>query len=109
MNPTAKGTESEVASPREDDVTVESNTLVGEIDGGWTVAMYLLSCERGSFAWQRNTFLAQRLTELAEIATDPPALARELGSGLVRTRKVPLGVDLRELPGASFSAQSARS
>lgn len=59
-----------------DDVTVESNALVGEIDGGWTVAMYLLSCERGSFAWQRNTFLAQRLAELAEIATDPTDIER---------------------------------
>ncbi len=58
------------------DVTVESDALVGEIDGGWTVAMYLLSCERGSFAWQRNTFLAQRLAELAEIATDPTDIER---------------------------------
>ena len=32
------------------------------------------------------------------------ALARELGTRLVRTGKVPLGVDLSELPGASSSA-----
>ncbi|MDE0701734.1 MAG: acyl-CoA dehydrogenase family protein [Acidimicrobiaceae bacterium] len=59
-----------------DDVTVGSTALVGEINDGWTVAMYLLSCERGSFAWQRNTFLTRRLTELAERATDPTDIER---------------------------------
>lgn len=59
-----------------DNVTVDPNALVGEVDGGWTVAMYLLSCERGSFAWQRNTFLTQRLAELAETATGPTDIER---------------------------------
>ncbi|MFP6664645.1 MAG: acyl-CoA dehydrogenase family protein [Deltaproteobacteria bacterium] len=51
-----------------DDVAVDASRVVGEVDGGWAVAMYLLSCERGSYAWQRHAFLRPRLAELAAVA-----------------------------------------
>lgn len=73
-----------------DDVGVDSTALVGEVDGGWEVAMYLLSCERGSFAWQRNTYLYQRLAEFASSTTDSADVER-IGNSVadlfaVRTR-----------------------
>ena len=59
-----------------DEVTVPANALVGEVDRGWGVAMYLLSCERGSFAWQRTTYVAQRLVELASAVSEPADIER---------------------------------
>lgn len=51
-----------------DDVPVSAEQLVGEVDGGWGVAMYLLSCERGSYAWQRHEFLRERFAMLSSRA-----------------------------------------
>ena len=45
------------------DVMVPADRLVGGVDQGWQVAMYLLQFERGNFAWQRQAWLAARLTE----------------------------------------------
>ena len=59
-----------------DGVEVEANALVGEVNGGWPVAMYLLSCERGSFAWQRNATLFARLAEFAAGATEASDIER---------------------------------
>lgn len=59
-----------------ENVTVPANALVGEVDGGWEVAMYLLSCERGSYAWQRNTYIAQRLAEFAPMIVEPSDMER---------------------------------
>lgn len=44
-----------------DDVEVPSVHVIGDIDGGWSVAMYLLQFERGMWAWQRQAILHQRL------------------------------------------------
>ena len=38
---------------------------MGEIDGGWAVAMHILSHERGTLAWFRHCFLYQQLLECA--------------------------------------------
>jgi len=59
-----------------DGVRVDEQALVGDLDGGWTVAMYLLSCERGSYAWQRNATLQARLAEFASRATEPTDIER---------------------------------
>jgi alkylation response protein AidB-like acyl-CoA dehydrogenase len=59
-----------------DGVEVDANALVGEINGGWSVAMYLLSCERGSFAWQRNATLFARLAEFAALASESSDIER---------------------------------
>jgi hypothetical protein len=46
-----------------DDVVVPATELVGELDGGWAVALYLLQFERGNYAWQRQAWLGKRLQE----------------------------------------------
>lgn len=53
-----------------DDVRLDDSARIGEVDGGWGVAMYLLSCERGSFAWQRTTSLQQRVADFAPRVTE---------------------------------------
>ncbi len=44
-----------------DDVPVPAGRIVGEVDGGWAVAMHILSHERGTFAWFRQCFLYEYL------------------------------------------------
>jgi alkylation response protein AidB-like acyl-CoA dehydrogenase len=44
-----------------DDVLVPKERVVGEVDGGWAVAMFVLSCERGVAAWQRQAWMRWRL------------------------------------------------
>jgi alkylation response protein AidB-like acyl-CoA dehydrogenase len=56
----ANGTD-ELAEVVFDDVFVAEDRVVGAIDGGWDVAMHILSCERGTFAWFRHAFLYQQL------------------------------------------------
>ena len=54
-----------------DDAIVSDDHVIGEVNGGWSVAMYLLSCERGAFAWQRHLGLAPRLAAMADMQVDP--------------------------------------
>jgi len=61
-----------------DDAIVSDDHVVGEVNGGWSVAMYLLSCERGAFAWQRHLGLAPRLGAMAGMRVEPGCL-RTLG------------------------------
>jgi len=56
----ANGTD-ELAEVVFDDAFVPEDRVVGEIDGGWHVAMHILSSERGAFAWFRHCFLYQQL------------------------------------------------
>jgi alkylation response protein AidB-like acyl-CoA dehydrogenase len=56
----ANGTD-ELAEVVFDDVFVSEDRIVGAVDGGWDVAMHILSCERGTFAWFRHAFLYQQL------------------------------------------------
>jgi alkylation response protein AidB-like acyl-CoA dehydrogenase len=55
----------EVAEVFFHDVHVPFDRIVGEVDGGWAVAMYLLQFERGMYAWMRQAVLSNRLTKLA--------------------------------------------
>jgi len=52
----ANGTD-ELAEVAFDDVYVPAERVVGELDGGWAVAMHILSHERGTLAWFRHCFL----------------------------------------------------
>jgi hypothetical protein len=58
----ANGTD-ELAEVTFDDVHVPVTRVVGEVDGGWRVAMHILSHERGTFAWFRHCFLYRRVVE----------------------------------------------
>jgi alkylation response protein AidB-like acyl-CoA dehydrogenase len=55
----------ELAEVTFDEVFVPASATVGEIDGGWKVAMHILSSERGTFAWFRHCFLYQQLRRAA--------------------------------------------
>jgi acyl-CoA dehydrogenase len=46
-----------------DDVVVPRDHLIGELNGGWAVAMYLLQFERGMYAWQRQSWMHTRLEQ----------------------------------------------
>jgi len=56
----ANGTD-ELAEAVFDDVFVPEDRVLGAVDGGWDVAMHILSSERGTFAWFRHGFLYQQL------------------------------------------------
>lgn len=47
-----------------DDVAVPKDRVIGAVGGGWSVAMYVLSCERGTVAWQRQAWMHRRLADL---------------------------------------------
>ncbi len=53
-----------------DDVVVPQSHLVGELNGGWAVAMHLLQFERGMYGWVRQAWLHRRL----EDALQSPAI-----------------------------------
>lgn len=54
-----------------DDVAVPKDRTIGAVGGGWAVTMYVLSCERGAVAWQRQAWMHRRLGELL-VAAGPP-------------------------------------
>lgn len=60
-----------------DDVVVPKSRTVGEVNGGWAVAMSILASERGAAAWQRQTWLRTRLLDLVRQADLPPAVVGE--------------------------------
>jgi len=61
-----------------DDVFVPADRLLGEVDGGWSVAMDLLPYERSTALWHRAAYLQERLGRLVATAPlgslDPSAL-----------------------------------
>ena len=50
-----------------DDVVVPSDRMLGELNGGWAVAMSILPYERSSCFWQRIAYLYRRLERLVEL------------------------------------------
>ena len=54
-----------------DDVMVPKNRTIGAVGGGWAVTMYVLSCERGAVAWQRQAWMHRRLGDLLGAAGPP--------------------------------------
>ena len=61
-----------------DDVYVPGDRILGEVDGGWSVAMDLLPYERSTALWHRAAYLQERLGRLVATAPlgslDPSAL-----------------------------------
>lgn len=63
-----------------DDVAVPADHVVGALDGGWAVAMYLLAFERGNWAWQRQAWLGTRLGDaVAQARAGAPDTASVVG------------------------------
>lgn len=68
-----------------DDVIVPADSIVGDVNGGWGVVMYLMQFERGNFAWQRQAVLHSRLDKALAAARSapqelPPDAAATVGS-----------------------------
>ena len=59
----------ELAEVTFDDVVVPGDRLIGSLNGGWAVAMHILSSERGTFAWFRQCFLLQHLQRMLQWGT----------------------------------------
>ncbi len=76
----ANGTD-ELAEVTFDDVRVGADRIVGQLDGGWAVAMHILSHERGTFAWFRHCFLYQQLGACTD--DDPGHDDRAIGDALL--------------------------
>jgi alkylation response protein AidB-like acyl-CoA dehydrogenase len=62
-----------------DDVVVPGDRLLGEVNGGWAVAMNILPFERSTSFWHRTAFLANRMQQLVEWAPDDVHSATVLG------------------------------
>jgi alkylation response protein AidB-like acyl-CoA dehydrogenase len=46
-----------------DDVAIPKSRTIGEVNGGWPIAMAILGYERGSVAWQRQAWLHSRMRD----------------------------------------------
>jgi alkylation response protein AidB-like acyl-CoA dehydrogenase len=61
-----------------DDVVVPLDRVLGEVDGGWSIAMDLLPYERSTALWHRASYLHRRLGQLVSAAAagtlDPTAV-----------------------------------
>jgi alkylation response protein AidB-like acyl-CoA dehydrogenase len=62
-----------------DDVIVPADRILGEVNGGWAVAMSILPYERSSCFWQRIAYLYRRLEQVVEVAPDDERTAEVVG------------------------------
>jgi alkylation response protein AidB-like acyl-CoA dehydrogenase len=76
----ANGTD-ELAEVTFDDVFVPADRIVGDLDGGWKVAMHILSHERGTYAWFRHGFLYRDLA--TNLGDEPGTCDRAVGDALL--------------------------
>ncbi|ONH25378.1 acyl-CoA dehydrogenase family protein [Pseudofrankia asymbiotica] len=78
----ANGTD-ELAEVTFDEVHVGPGRIVGELDGGWRVAMHILAHERGTFGWFRHSFLYRQLFDSLAEGSPSPAGDTLLGDALL--------------------------
>ena len=72
-----------------DETPVGADRIIGELNGGWAVAMYLLQWERGMYAWQRQAVLHARLADLvAEVDPSDSVAETMLADAWVRLTAV---------------------
>jgi len=71
-----------------EDVVVPRDRILGELHGGWAVAMSILPYERSSCFWQRIAYLYRRLERVLEVAPDEDRAAEALGDAYVRLHAV---------------------
>ncbi len=67
-----------------DDVVVPADRVLGEVNGGWAVAMSILPYERSSCFWQRIAYLYRRLEQLVEVAPDDMRSAEVVGDAFLQ-------------------------
>jgi alkylation response protein AidB-like acyl-CoA dehydrogenase len=67
-----------------DDVVVPADRILGQVDGGWAVAMSILPYERSSCFWQRIAYLYRRLQRLVELVPDDDRTAEVVGDAFVQ-------------------------
>lgn len=67
-----------------DDVVVPADRMLGELNGGWAVAMSILPYERSSCFWQRIAYLYQRLQRLVDVAPDDDRTAEVVGNAFLQ-------------------------
>jgi alkylation response protein AidB-like acyl-CoA dehydrogenase len=63
-----------------DDVAVPADRTLGEVDGGWAVAMDLLPYERSTSLWHRGAFLRRRLADLIAAAPAGAVQPEDVGA-----------------------------
>jgi len=76
--------EAEFAEVFFDDVAVPADRMLGELNGGWAVAMSILPYERSSCFWQRIAYLYRRLQRLVELASADDRAAEIVGDAYVQ-------------------------
>jgi alkylation response protein AidB-like acyl-CoA dehydrogenase len=67
-----------------DDVVVPADRMLGELDGGWAVAMSILPYERSSCFWQRIAYLYRRLQRLVDVAPADDRAAEVIGNAFLQ-------------------------
>ena len=67
-----------------DDVVVPADRILGEVNGGWAVAMSILPYERSSCFWQRIAYLYRRLDLLVQVAPDDARSADVVGNAFLQ-------------------------
>jgi alkylation response protein AidB-like acyl-CoA dehydrogenase len=103
----ANGTD-ELAEVTFDEVRVPAQHIIGEVGGGWPVAISLLGYERGTLAWPRHTHFLERFGQVSRVAE--AGEERELGRmyvELLALRAVAAQGLLVEAAGDELGPQSA--
>jgi alkylation response protein AidB-like acyl-CoA dehydrogenase len=67
-----------------DDVVVPADRMLGELHGGWAVAMSILPYERSSCFWQRIAYLYRRLQRLVDAAPGDDRAAEVVGNAFLQ-------------------------
>ena len=67
-----------------DDVAVPADRMLGELNGGWAIAMSILPYERSSCFWQRIAFMYRRLQRLVDMAPDDGRTAEIVGNAYLQ-------------------------
>jgi alkylation response protein AidB-like acyl-CoA dehydrogenase len=67
-----------------DDVVVPAHRILGEVNGGWAVAMSILPYERSSCFWQRIAYLYRRLEKLVEVVPVNERNAEVVGNAFLQ-------------------------
>jgi alkylation response protein AidB-like acyl-CoA dehydrogenase len=67
-----------------EDVVVPADRMLGDVDGGWAVAMSILPYERSSCFWQRIAYLYRRLQLVVDAAPNDDRAADVVGNAFVQ-------------------------